>query len=423
MKKITVRIGLVLLLFGGLLTLGCGGKADARGEKAQKPREGRGFSGKSPTQMASAIPVEASFITNGDISDYLMFSAALETEQTVTVYSQINGLVVRMFVEEGQWVQKGDSLLQIDPREYILAEEKARVEYEKQLSNFRRLEGLKEKDLVSNEEYETARLNMKQAEIAWKQAKLNLEYTTVRAPFSGVIGERLVNLGARIQPSTALFTISNLAQKIVKVYVPQNDMAKVHRGQQAVITSDVLPHQQFEGWVKRISPIVDPQSGTFKVTVGVRDRKNLLKPGMFVNVHLIVDTHQDVPIIPKTALIYENEKSFFFIIQENQVQKIALQKGYEDAEKVEIKNNIPPETPVVVVGQNGLKDGNRVRVTNIRRYPWQSNFPEEKGNRLLQAARQVSKRPMEKAKSQGNKGGREKPSHVTDQQSSANENE
>ncbi len=379
MKKIQILLVLVALAVG-LLWMGCGQrsqegsspKAAVAGGK-EGPRKGQRMGPKA----ATAIPVEISYVTTGDISDYLMFSAALETEQTVTVYSQINGLVVALFVEEGQWVNKGDSLLQLDPREYVLAEQKARVEYDKQLSNFQRLKGLKAKDLVSDEEFETARLNVKQAEIAWKQARLNLEYTTVRAPISGVIGERLVNLGARIQPSVALFTIANLAQKIVKVYVPQNEMAKVHRKQKAVVTSDVLPGVTFEGWVKRISPIVDAQSGTFKVTVGVRDPKNQLKPGMFVNVHLIVDTHENVPLIPKTALVYENERSFFFVVEEGTVRKVELKKGYEDAEKVEVLNEaIAPGTPIVVVGQNGLKDGSTVRVTRVRRYPWQEQFPE-----------------------------------------------
>jgi len=401
MKRWSIIVTIVLGF--GLFMLGCdnkansdpSGKADSAAQKNsgeqrnfQRGKNAMGGPGKRPR---AAIPVEISYIVPGDISDYLMYSAALETEQTVTVYSQINGLIVKMFVEEGQWVNKGDSLLQLDPREYILAEQKARVEYDKQQSNFERLKGLKAKDLVSDEEFETARLNVKQAEIAWKQAKLNLEYTTVRAPISGVIGERLVNLGARIQPSTALFTLSNLAQKIVKVYVPQNEMAKVHRRQKAVIRSDVLPDQSFEGWVKRISPIVDAQSGTFKVTVGVRDPKNVLKPGMFVNVHLIVDTHQNVPLIPKTALVYENERSYFFVLNNGIAQKVELQKGYEDAEKVEMKNDLPVYTPVVVVGQNGLKDGSRVRVTEVRRYAWQTDFPEEEAQNI----KQLSRRPSE----------------------------
>ncbi len=371
-------IVMLTLMLSGIL-VGCGNRSEApQAREATAAVKSKKDARRSsmPKRSATAIPVEISYVTTGDIADYLMFSAALETEQTITVYSQINGLVVALFVEEGQWVNKGDSLLQLDPREYVLAEQKARVEYDKQLSNFQRLKGLKAKDLVSEEEFETARLNVKQAEIAWKQARLNLAYTTVRAPISGVVGERLVNLGARIQPSVALFTIANLTQKIVKVYVPQNDMAKVHRKQKAIITSDVLPGVSFEGWVKRISPIVDAQSGTFKVTVGVQDPRHQLKPGMFVNVHLIVDTHENVPLIPKTALVYENERSFFFVLEDKQVRKVELQKGYEDAEKVEVRNPIEPNTPVVVVGQNGLKEGNTVRVTRVRQYPWQKNFPE-----------------------------------------------
>ena len=382
MKKAAILV-LVLLAF---LVLSCGKNASsdasfgksASEDSRKSDRQRFGKTG-SPN---SAIPVEITFAVRGDISSFLMYSSTLETEQTVNSYSQIAGLVEKLFVEEGQWVEKGQPLLQLEQREYLLAAEKARVAYEKQQADFQRLTALKHKNLLSDEEYDNARLTLKQAELDWKQAELNLDYTIVRSPINGVVGERLVNLGDRIQPSTNLFVISNLAQKVVKVFVPQNEMAKVYRRQPAVITSDVLPEQQFTGWVKRISPIVDAQSGTFKVTVGVKDPRGDLKPGMFVNVQLIVDTHKNTTIIPKAALIYENERSYFFILKNDTATKVLLQRGFEDAEKVEIMNPIAPGTPIVVVGQNGLKDGSRVRVIDIARYPWQQNWPEELAQRF-----------------------------------------
>jgi membrane fusion protein (multidrug efflux system) len=198
----------------------------------------------------------------------------------------------------------------------------------------------------------------------------------VRSPIKGVVGERMVRLGDRIQPTTRLFTIADLSDKVVKVYVPQDEMLKIYKGQKAIITTDVLPDQRFEGWVKRISPIVDATSGTFKITVGVKDPKNRLRPGMFLSVRLIVDAHQHVPLIPKAALIYENERSYFFVVKGDSVRRVALKKGFEDSHKVEVLNPVDDSTLVVIVGQEGLRNGNRVRIVGYKYFPWQGIPPE-----------------------------------------------
>ena len=338
---------------------------DTSGEEAKKDGSGK--------DQPTAIPVEITRLTTGQISSFLLYSSTLETEQTVNVYSRIAGLVEEIYVEESDRVQKGARLIQIEKDEYVLAERKARLEYEKLLADYNRLKALQAEELLSEEEFLTAEINMKQAEIAWEQAKLNLEYTTVTAPISGVIGDRLVNLGDRIQTSTNLFTIANLNEKIVRLYVPQSEFAKCYKNQTAKVTTDVMAGTKFNGYVKRISPIIDPQSGTFKVTIAVKDPQNKLRPGMFVNAELIVDTHENAKLIPKSALIYENERTYFFIVSQDSSQKLELKKGFEDAEKVEILNDLEAGTQIVVLGQNGLKDGSRVKIVEEKKYRWQTN--------------------------------------------------
>lgn len=348
---------------------------DTSGEEAKKDSPGK--------DQPTAIPVEVTRLTTGPISSFLLYSSTLETEQTVNVYSRIAGLVEEIYVEESDRVQKGARLIQIEKDEYVLAERKARLEYEKLLADYNRLKALQAEELLSEEEFLTAEINMKQAEIAWEQAKLNLEYTTVTAPISGVIGDRLVNLGDRIQTSTNLFTVANLDEKIVRLYVPQSEYAKCYKNQTAKVTTDVMAGTRFNGYVKRISPIIDPQSGTFKVTVAVKDPQNKLRPGMFVNAELIVDTHENARLIPKSALIYENERTYFFIVSRDSSQKLELKKGFEDAEKVEILNDLEAGTQIVVLGQNGLKDGSRVKIVEEKKYRWQANGEAREISALL----------------------------------------
>lgn len=323
----------------------------------------------------SGIPVEVTSIIRGEIAKYLLYNSTLETEQMADVYSRISGLVEELYVEEGDRVNKDQALLQIEQDEYILEEEKARLQYDTQVSEFRRFEALKTKNLISEEEFETARLTVRQAELQWKQAKLNLDYTIVRAPINGIVGERQVRLGDRIQTTTRLMMVSNPLEKVVKLYIPQDEIPNCYVNQLATITTDVFPDKEFAGWVKRISPIIDPTSGTFKVTAGVKDPKNELRPGMFVSVSLVIDIRNDTKLIPKTALYYENERTYFFIVESDTVKRLELKKGFEDAEKVEILNPVSDSLKVVIVGQSGLKTGNKVNVVSEKKYDWQ----KEKG--------------------------------------------
>ncbi len=389
-----MRFYLILsLLVVIVLGLSCGSRSTSQNSPSrqnishQKSKPGR-------PRTQEGIPVEVTPVVRGDISSYLLYNATLETEEMVDIYSRISGLVEKLFVEEGDWVKKDEPLLQLEQDEYLIAEQKARYSYEKQRAEFLRFKALKEKNMISEDEFEDARLNLQQAELQWKQAKLNLDYTIVRSPIKGVVGERMVRLGDRIQPTTRLFTIADLSDKVVKVYVPQDEMLKIYKGQKAIITTDVLPEQSFEGWVKRISPIVDATSGTFKITVGVKDPGNKLRPGMFLSVRLIVDAHQHVPLIPKAALIYENERSYYFVVEGDSVRRVALKKGFEDSHKVEVLNPVDDSTLVVIVGQEGLRNGNRIRIVGYKYFPWQGISPEHQQQvRKSRPPRKMKKRP------------------------------
>ena len=331
-----------------------------RQQTAQQARTG------SQQNVEERIPVEVMPVMRGDISKYLLLSSNLETEVMADVYSRIQGIVDSIFKEEGQYVKKGDVMLTLEAKEYELSEQKARVEYEQQLRNFQRLEKMHQKNLLSDEEYEKAKYQLKAVEIAWNEAKLKLDFTKVRSPISGRVGQRLAKIGERIQPTDKLFSVVDNSQVIAVVYVPEKNMNEVKIGQKAYVTSDYFKDEKFDGWIKRISPVVDPSSGTFKVTVGVRNRSAKLRPGMFVNVHIVLDTHKNVILVPKNAVVYENENMYAYVVRDSVAHKIRLHTDYEDNEKVEVLEGIEEGEPIIVVGQAGMKDQTPVRIVNVR---------------------------------------------------------
>lgn len=375
MHKKPVNLFLIGILAIGLLQFNCA-DGDARSENNDKPDataeadtseiKENDKDKKKSKKDEDLIPVETTTVASGDISSFILLSSNLETERMTDVYSRVQGIVEKIILEEGDYVKKGRVLLQLEADEYVLAEAKARVDFEQEKNLYQRKQAMYDKRLLSKEEFETAKFAVEAKEIQWKQAKLNLDYTKITSPISGVIGERICRPGDRIQPADKLFTVINNDEMIAVVHVPEKEIGNVVKGQQAVITSQHLADERFPGWIKRVSPVVDPKSGTFKVTIGIDNEGNRLRPGMFVNTHIITDTHKNTVLIPKTAIIYENENLHVFVVRDSVAQKITLAVGYQDFEKIESLNEIEAGEKVIVVGQAGLKDLTKVKVVADR---------------------------------------------------------
>lgn len=375
MAKFVSALMFALLFAGASMQMGCADR-DVHSENNDKSKAQADSTAKMQADSTSAqskekadedrIPVEAATVEAGAISSYLLFSSNLETEEMADIYSRIQGLVEKINVEEGDYVKKGQVLMELEADEHGLAEEKARINYQNQEKGFQRAKEMFTKKLLSNEEYDQAKFALDAARIEWEQAKLNLEYTRITAPISGVIGERLCRPGDRIQPTVKLFSVVNDQEMIAVVYVPEKEIGNVRKGQKALITSDNLPGKQFPGWIKRVSPVVDPQSGTFKVTIGVRNAKKRLRPGMFVNAHIITEVHENAVLIPKIAILFENEYMNVFVVRDSVAHKVRLDAGFQDFEKVEALSGVEPGEQVIVVGQAGLKDQTPVRVVRMQ---------------------------------------------------------
>jgi len=370
---------IIALIIIAQLNIFCGGGGAQNGDSAgsdsisldssnvENKKDGKFRKGEKKEYEADIIPVEITTIKRGLISDFILLSANLETEKMADVFSRVQGLVDNIFAEEGDVVKKGQILMTLEADEYVLAEEKARLNYLSQKSDFDRLEAMFNENLLSKEEFEKAGFVLQGLEVEWKQAKLNLSYTRIKTPIAGVVGDRFIKLGDRIQTTYKLFTVINTSEMIAVVYAPEKQMGNVIKNQSAYITSDHLAGEQYEGWIKRVSPVVDPLSGTFKITIGVKNKNNILRSGMFVNTHIITATHEKAILIPKTAIVYVNEQISVYVVRDSIANKVILKAGFQDHEKIESLEGIEEGDKIIVVGQAGMKDKTKVRIVNERK--------------------------------------------------------
>ena len=356
---------LVALLLISLMFTACGGEAgedkkegDAKTDTTQVDTTAEKEDKKAP----EGVPVKVSPVTIGEISDYLLFSATVEAEEAVDVYARATGLVSVVLVEEGDVVDRGQVLVKLVDDDLKLSAAEARIKFQKLESQFRRKEEMFSRKLLSNEEYEQQRYDLDQARVVWERARLALAHASVRAPVGGVIAERIVKIGDRIGPSEKLYAMVNMERLISRVFVPGREMMKVRAGQHAKVTTDFLPDAAFAASVIRISPVVDPSSGTFKVTLGLEDEDGQLRPGMFVNAHIITATHDQAVLVPKRAVVYDDGLPHVFVVDDTIAKQVKLEIGFEDSEHLEVVSGLSHDERIVVVGQNGLKDQARIRV-------------------------------------------------------------
>jgi membrane fusion protein, multidrug efflux system len=343
--------GIVSLLaaFALVASAGCQGRGNAE-EKAgdEKP--------------AAEVPVEVAELVRGPIEQILRYSGHLETERDVEVRSEAARRVVALLVEEGDVVAKGAPLVRLENDEQTTALariksqlDKARWEHERQAKLFA-------EQMLSEQDMTRSRYELDQLELALADAERELSYTVVRAPLAGTVARRLVRVGDRVSPNQHLFDLVDLDSLVTLVYVPEKDLGRIAVGQPARLVSPAAPGASYGGTIDRISPVVDPKSGTVKVTVRVPYAAGL-KPGMFLEVELVTAIEADALLVPKRALVPDGTLvAVWRLVEDGSVERVWIEPVLEDREQITVAQGLAAGDRVVIAGQAGLKPGAKVKL-------------------------------------------------------------
>jgi len=312
-----------------------------------------------------SVPVEVFAARLGNISQYLLLSATLETEEQVSVFPETGGIVRQLLVHEGDRVEEGDTLLVLDDEEKRLNRDEALITFKEQEAAYDRATELRKQNLISREACDQSKFNLDRARLNFQRSEMELRRTRVIAPISGYIAERSVNRGDLVNMSSPLYSLVNPTDMIAEVHIPEAELPRISKDKKVQVHSDVYDGISFTANIKRISPVVDPGSGTFRVTVGIHDLKEILKPGMFVSVRIVTDVHNNVVLVPKQSVIYENDLPYVFMVADSIALKIPLRAGYDDNRYIEARELIQPGDRIVTIGQTGLKDSSKVKIIDM----------------------------------------------------------
>lgn len=353
----TLAIALGLGGVGILRKSGGVSEAQAATAPAATPDKPQDEKDKKEAALVALAPVEV-----GAVSAYLVASANLVAEDEVKLVAEAEGRVIELLAEEGAYVQKGQKLVQIDRADAQLAVQKAELGVRNASLAWERTEKMAADKLVSPQDVDKARYERDVAKHALDEARRRLDKTEVRAPFTGKVTLRSVQNGQTVKPGDALFVLADYDPLVARIFLPEREVLDLKPGQDAQMSLKARDDVRFRGRIQRISPVVDTQSGTVKVTVEALQPPASVRPGAFVTVGLVRETRAAALLVPKPAVIRELSEAFVYVADGDKAKKKAVQTGLEEGDKVEILGGLDKADKVVTSGQGALKDGAPIRV-------------------------------------------------------------
>lgn len=327
-------------------------------------RKGEGeaqANGKDKDKGPEAVPVEVARATRQPIAASYTGTAPLEARGESQVVAKTSGVALRVLAEEGQHVRAGQVLVRLDASRAALQTAQSSAQLRKLEANYRRSLQLASQQLISANDIDQIRYDLENARAANRLANLELSYANVVAPISGVVASRSIKPGNFVQINTPIFRIVDNSRIEAVLNVPEREVETLKPGLPVRLQVDAMPGRTFAGTVDRIAPVVDSESGTFRV-ISAFEGGGVLQPGMFGRLRIDYDNRTDALVVPRAALLDDEGDPSVFVVRADKVARVPVKLGYIDGAWAEVRSGIRPGDEVVVAGKTALRDGSAVQV-------------------------------------------------------------
>jgi len=306
MKKQSKIILLLIVIFGGLVLLRL---------TVFKPAAQMRVSAKRAVEKVS---VKVATVKREDLDFVLSCVGNIKAKDEINVFSKVTGKLAEYTLNEGDKVEKGQTIALVDRDETGLKYELAKVE----------------------------------------------------SPISGILGRTLLDKGANILPSaglssgTPLAIVVNMEEMVVRLDIPEADIPYVKKGLKSLLKVDAYPEENFEGEVSKVSEVMDTQTRTLPIEITIPNPEHRLKSGMFARIKIIASQLKERLVILQDALVQELGVNYVFVVEDHTAKKKKVTLGVKEDNKVEILEGLKEGQKVIVFGQQGLKDGSSVEIAD-----------------------------------------------------------
>ena len=352
---------------------------------------------KGDARQGRVITVGTTLPIRGNLDVRLSYTADIQPNQQVNLFSRVDGYIAKIHVDKGDFVKANQLLVEIDHTDYVHAVNRAKAnlaaaqaEVMRQDANIRnatltldRMRALIKDQFVSQQDLDTAQVNydiavaqleslraqVKQMEVALQQAETNLAYSYIRAPFGGYIAERNLDPGASVTGATAststmsrgILTLHEVQVVRTLIEVVEKDIPLVAIGQVAEVRAEAYPDRVFIGKVTRVVQALNRATRTMTVEVDLPNTDHALKGGMFARVEVVVGTHPDAIQIPIDALTRLEDLQYVYVVRDGKAYQVPVEIGSRTENRIEITKGLTGTEPVIVSGKDLVSDGTPVQ--------------------------------------------------------------
>jgi len=318
------------------------------------------------------VTVSSTKVFRRDWQPTLQAVGSFRAVNSVNVTSQVPGMVVAIYFRSGQQVEEGQSLVRLDDSLDLQTLNNSMAQLKLDRVNFERQQKLYKNRAASKSELDTAQAKYDRSEADVASAKVNVDRKDIKAPFSGKVGIRQVDLGQYVQAGTPLVPLQSQNPLFVDFSLPEQDMKKLQIGQAVSIKIEAHPDKEFLGKITAINSLVDSNTRNILVQATVPNDDGALYPGVFAWVSVLLPQRKEVLTVPQTAVSYSMYGDTAYVIQSNGDSKDKSQKveqrfikvGKKEGNYVEVLSGLKEGEQVVTSGQIKLFPGSRVLINN-----------------------------------------------------------
>jgi RND family efflux transporter MFP subunit len=294
--------------------------------------------------------------------------ASARAQYEVTLYAKATGFVKSVLKDRGDHVKAGELIASLEVPEMVLELEHARASFAMEDTTLKRLEGIRklEKTAVTDQDLDLAKAKRAMAEASLKKLQALLDYTEIRAPFTGVVTERFVDPGAFVQQAKIMALVDPSVIRVV-VDIPETETRFATVGTEAEIRFDALAGSSVHAKISRIATALDPASRAMRVEIDVPNPELRILPGMFAHATLGVERKPDALAIPAGAVLQQHDRSFVFVNAGGVARKQAVTLGTTDGDWCETCSGLNGDESLILPDGQPIAEGTAVQAAEGKR--------------------------------------------------------
>lgn len=322
----------------------------------------KGGTGPGAGAAPPPMPVEVAEATRGNVQERLHALGTIEAAERVKITAEIDQIARELPFEEGRIVSKGQVLAVLNDSELRAEVGRAQALRNQARVSAARFEQLSKERIASPQDLDNARAALEVAEANLRLAQARLGKTRIVAPFSGVVGSRLVSPGVYLRAGDVITELARIDTVKVVFAVPERYLSDLRRGAQVRVSTVAFPGKEFTGGVNVVDPILDPTTRSARLSAVIPNPQAELRPGMSADVSAVLAERAQAVTVPDEAVFAEGDRNFLFVVQpDSTVVRRGVKLGARQPGRVEIREGLQGGEKVVRAGHQKLFEGAKVQ--------------------------------------------------------------